>query len=156
MSELQSSHAWCLNFFAEQNWEFKHLIKESQICLFHPSMSHGTSVYFFPNWQVSQLYFCPLLDVCLCWADITLSTWWQHRENPYWKGDPSSSFSPEENGQNRTSLCILGILGSEISVNSTNCSLSTSDKTQNMKVKINNENLMTQWKIMWRTLHLTM
>lgn len=40
-------------------------------------------------------------------------------------------------GLNRTSFCVLCILGSEGSVNSSNCSFSTSDKSQNMKVKIN-------------------
>lgn len=42
-------------------------------------------------------------------------------------------------GLNRTSFCVLCILGSEGSVRSSNCSFSTSDKSQNMKVKNNNK-----------------
>lgn len=43
-------------------------------------------------------------------------------------------------GLNRTPVCVLCVLGSEGSVSSSNCSFSTSDKSQNMKVK-----LTTNW-----------
>lgn len=58
-------------------------------------------------------------------------------------------------GLNRTSFCVLCVLGSEGSVNSSNCSFSTSDKSQNMKVKLTTKVGMTQWKTVLRTSRLT-